>query len=352
MKAFKKVDKHPLAINVLKLGRYNFDFFTCEEVVLFEYLIVKGIAFNKKQFYHSGETIRKETGIKEHSLGSITKKFKKLGIISTEVKGMPRVTHYSVNYEKIIDLLPKIFKDDDNGIQLPEIKEQFSDFLELLPENTQEKNINKNTKKESLSDNETLEVYRDLISSLKYKYKRSDKAMEFDPSDLARALEEYDFPTICDYTTNFFKDESMPTLKRFFTFDKHSKNKLKYIEEQFATDMEYAEKFLERLQGTYKKRLDLFNSNDQNQRAKVPSELIFTSKVVKQCVQVLKYRKELQIEHAFTAYIDEILDGNLKRVDKILPYFLSKKEGEYQIIDKYADKHLIFYGYNKSSTDF
>jgi hypothetical protein len=44
MKPYKKNDTHPLAINVLKLNRYNYDFFNCEEVVFFEYIIVKGMA--------------------------------------------------------------------------------------------------------------------------------------------------------------------------------------------------------------------------------------------------------------------------------------------------------------------
>lgn len=35
-------DKHPLSINILKLQRYNFNFLKCEEVVFFEFLVVKG----------------------------------------------------------------------------------------------------------------------------------------------------------------------------------------------------------------------------------------------------------------------------------------------------------------------
>src|SRR3569832_2260105 len=34
-------DKHHLALNVIKFKRYNFDFFSCEEAVFFEYIIIK-----------------------------------------------------------------------------------------------------------------------------------------------------------------------------------------------------------------------------------------------------------------------------------------------------------------------
>ena len=49
MKKFKKEDTHPLAINIQKLQRYNYDYFNCEEVVFFEYIVVKGMAFKKKK---------------------------------------------------------------------------------------------------------------------------------------------------------------------------------------------------------------------------------------------------------------------------------------------------------------
>ena len=38
-----------MGYNILKLNRYNYDFFNCEEVVFFEYIVVKGMAFKKKK---------------------------------------------------------------------------------------------------------------------------------------------------------------------------------------------------------------------------------------------------------------------------------------------------------------
>ena len=75
MKINKEKDVHPLAINILKLQRYNSDFFNCEERTFFEYLIIKGMAFKNKEFFHSSETIYIETGIKKHSLKTIIKRF-------------------------------------------------------------------------------------------------------------------------------------------------------------------------------------------------------------------------------------------------------------------------------------
>ena len=65
----------PLALNILKFKNYNFNYFSCEEAIFFEYLIVKGQSFKFKEFFHSTETISSETGIKKHSLNSIIKKF-------------------------------------------------------------------------------------------------------------------------------------------------------------------------------------------------------------------------------------------------------------------------------------
>jgi hypothetical protein len=94
-------DKNPTCLNILKLQRYNFKFFSLEEVVFFEYLIVKAKAFGFGQFYHSTETISSETGIKRTKLDTIIGKFNKLGILQVEIKGFPKVKHFMVNFEHI-----------------------------------------------------------------------------------------------------------------------------------------------------------------------------------------------------------------------------------------------------------
>ena len=82
-------DANPMAINLLKVQRYNFNYFGLEEVCLFEYLVVKGKSFGFKQFYHSTATIQKEIGLKRNKLNTILTKFQKLGIIMIEIKGFP-----------------------------------------------------------------------------------------------------------------------------------------------------------------------------------------------------------------------------------------------------------------------
>ena len=84
-------DKHGLAINIIKYQFYNFNFFCCQEVILYETLVVLGgISFRKKnEFFHSTLTLSEKTGIKCHSVDKILKRFKKIGIINYEIKGMP-----------------------------------------------------------------------------------------------------------------------------------------------------------------------------------------------------------------------------------------------------------------------
>lgn len=106
----KKPDTIPLAINILKLQRYNFKFFSTEEVIIFEYLTVKAASFKFKMFYHSSATIEQETGVKRSRLETILDNFKNLKIITIEVKGMPKVKHFKVNFEKIFILRKKIYR--------------------------------------------------------------------------------------------------------------------------------------------------------------------------------------------------------------------------------------------------
>ena len=86
-------DKHGLAINILKFQYFNFEFFNCQEIVLYETLMVLGgKSFTKRdEFFHSTKTLADKTGIKRHSVDRILIKFKKMGIIDYQIKGMPKV---------------------------------------------------------------------------------------------------------------------------------------------------------------------------------------------------------------------------------------------------------------------
>jgi hypothetical protein len=129
-------DRHPLALNILKFQRYNFNFFSCEEVVFFEYITFKGMKFKDKWFYHSSETIRREAGIKKHSLNSILQRFQQMGILEIEVRGMPRVKYFSLNYSRVMELLPQIFLLNENGQLDAEFRQLLYDFFQPFIENS------------------------------------------------------------------------------------------------------------------------------------------------------------------------------------------------------------------------
>jgi hypothetical protein len=130
-----KADTHPFAINILKLQRYNFNFFSTEEVVFFEYVVIKGRSFIcRAEFFHSSETIRRETGIKKHALNSIIKRFVNLGILGIKVKGMPRVKYFTLNYQRIIELLPQIYLLNESKAQGIDQQKLLLDFMQPIAE--------------------------------------------------------------------------------------------------------------------------------------------------------------------------------------------------------------------------
>ena len=108
--ADKSKQYNPLAVNILRLQKYNFDYLTLEEVVFFEYLVVKAVAFGHKPFYHSVKTIADETGIKRIKHATIVKKFVENGWLEVETKGFPKVKFFSVNFNKISKSLSLIYQ--------------------------------------------------------------------------------------------------------------------------------------------------------------------------------------------------------------------------------------------------
>ena len=123
----KKKDTIPLSINFRKLQLYNFDYFSLEEIVLFELFIVLSIAFGNKPFYHSSTMIRSETGIKRTKQETIIKKFLEKGILSNvEVKGNPPIKYIRLNFRWIYENLGKFCimseKQDFNNMRVDYFK--------------------------------------------------------------------------------------------------------------------------------------------------------------------------------------------------------------------------------------
>jgi len=119
-------------LRLLSLQKYKPDFFSCEERVLFETLLIKFHQFKFKDFFYSYNTIRNELGIKKDKANTIVKKFIRIGFLSSNVKssiidGRPsQVTYYFVYANKIIELIPFIYKTE----HLEEVREKLIMYLE------------------------------------------------------------------------------------------------------------------------------------------------------------------------------------------------------------------------------
>jgi hypothetical protein len=115
-------------LRLLVFQKYNSKFFSCDERIFFETLLIKLHGFHFKPFFMSYTTIFNELGIKKDRAITISIKFHKLGFLKTEIKtksieGRPsQVTFYYLDTDKIIELLPQIyiqehFKDIDRDIK-------------------------------------------------------------------------------------------------------------------------------------------------------------------------------------------------------------------------------------------
>ncbi|WP_264565859.1 hypothetical protein [Flavobacterium sp. N3904] len=102
-------------LRLLSFQKYNSDLFSCDERVFFETLLIKFQRFGFIPFFISYTTIEKELGIKKNRAITISKKFKELGFLNTEIQTSKiddrpsQVTYYHINASKIIELLPKIY---------------------------------------------------------------------------------------------------------------------------------------------------------------------------------------------------------------------------------------------------
>lgn len=100
------------------------DFFLIDERIMFEALLIKFKCFDYKPFYWSKEKILEEVGIKKDRSTKILERFLKLGILSKElrksvIKNRPmQINYYDLDADRIVELLPEIYKEkDDNGLE-------------------------------------------------------------------------------------------------------------------------------------------------------------------------------------------------------------------------------------------
>lgn len=350
-----KKDVHPLAINIRKLQRYNFTYLGCEEVVFFEYLVVKANSFKQVPFYHSSETILKETGIKKHSLKSIINRFEALGYISIEVKGMPKVKHFTVHYPKIQADLGLIYLLEENGKSLFEFRQLLSEFFLPLVDTYQKKNNIKNIKKENkkeeeeyLSDQDApkLKIFNSLLSSLRLKLELTPSQYSYNDMDVLRALNEYSMDDIAFYLEKYYTSGYLKKLAAFFKFDDLAPEKIVFIEQEKVAAEKYLDAFIKKLQDTYNNRLEMHNKDKTIKRAKSNTTLVVNRNIRTKIKEALDTKGELAITNAFTSYTDEVLKETIAPV-KFLPYFFSQQYGEYGVIEIHLDYFNIQYGYDK-----
>lgn len=115
-------------LRLLSFQKYNSDFFSCDERVFFETLIIKFHRFGFKPFFLSYNVIFKELGIKKDRMISISKKFQNLAFLKTEIitkliEGRPsQVTYYTLDANKIVELLPKVYNEEHIEVIDKEIK--------------------------------------------------------------------------------------------------------------------------------------------------------------------------------------------------------------------------------------
>ena len=116
----------PLCTNIIRLQSY---LLSPDEVVLFDWFVVKQISFKYKDFHYSQARIEEETRIKRTRQDVIIKHFCKMGFLTTEVKKNPatsgKVRYFSVHFSVLAhpNMLCLIINNS---------KPQFKDFMEYM----------------------------------------------------------------------------------------------------------------------------------------------------------------------------------------------------------------------------
>lgn len=344
-----KADKNPTCINILKLQRYNFKFFALEEVVFYEYLIVKAKAFGFGQFYHSTETISGETGIKRTKLDTIIGKFSQLGILQVEVKGFPKVKHFKVDFERIHSLLSQIYQSAENGKLSADMLKLLIDFYNPLVESYQKKNnterINKENNKKEKKEGDTDwdafgSLFNEFLLDLKIELNLREVQCKYDEQHLFNLYSNYEQEVILENLRRYFKQNSYGgKVSDFLKTEKLSTKKNSFIEKAIFEEKKFAENLLKTLEGVFNDRRE---TNSTSKKRYTKTALAINNASIERVRKVLKVKGEQEIRNAFIAYTDAIIQNDIQPA-KILPYFFSEKFGEYGVLDSYLDHFNVNY---------
>lgn len=357
-----KIDKHPLAINILKYQAYNFELFSCQEIVLFETLVVLGgISFSKREeFFHSTQTLMDKSGIKRHTVDKTLNRFVDLGIIEFQIKGMPRVKYISIIWDKILELLPQIYQFDEfiklfNGTTKPlyDFFNQLAENNKKLNENDKEKNIIKNIKEEyteeenkeewiaaDIASEEETTAIKDFKHFIENLFKHTDTPRKgFENKDLIQALEYYSLEEIKEYATHRNHRVGYFDMRKFFKFSESGR--MIRLEEFYQNQVDQVNRFIDRLKDVFQARIGVYNNENDDYKEKTP--LPVKQSVLNKMHKALNVKDKIEIKHAFIAYADDILYMRVKPKLDALSYFLKEENGEYPVIDNYQLKFISEY---------
>lgn len=103
----------PLCVNVMRLKSY---LLKPDELIFFDWLIIKQTSFKEESFYYSYERIYEETRISRRRLDAIIKHFKEMGFLCSEAKGSymakGKVTFFKVNFNNLLNCLDNIINSE------------------------------------------------------------------------------------------------------------------------------------------------------------------------------------------------------------------------------------------------
>lgn len=104
----------PVSLNILRRQQY---LLAADESDFLDWLIIKHRGFGFKEFNYSYAQIESEIGIKRTRLEKIVSKFKEMGFLKAEVKGVKIVralkTHFDVDYKRLLNQLSQLITQSD-----------------------------------------------------------------------------------------------------------------------------------------------------------------------------------------------------------------------------------------------
>lgn len=148
----------PLCTNIIRLQSY---LLAPDEVILFDWFVVKQVSFKFNEFHYSQARIEEETRIKRTRQNVIINKFKEMGFLFSQVRENKetrgRVNYFKVNFDILADkdVLSEIISEKDS------IFKSFIQYMKYL--SSEQKKFVK-TKKNDSFDKETASRIYNLLN--------------------------------------------------------------------------------------------------------------------------------------------------------------------------------------------